>query len=78
MLAGLIWNVGNICTVLAVATIGFEIAVPIRQCGMFVAGVIGIAWFGELRGARAGALWLWWVSGCVLLSGAWLLARSGA
>jgi glucose uptake protein GlcU len=51
MISGAIWNVGNICSVIAVRDpgVGLAIAYPIMQCGLFVAGLWGIILFAELK-----------------------------
>lgn len=54
MLSGAIWNIGNICSVVAVHDpgVGLAIAYPIMQCGLFVAGIWGILLHQELKVSR--------------------------
>jgi glucose uptake protein GlcU len=49
--SGAIWNLGNICSVVAVQDpgVGLAIAYPIMQCGLFVAGLWGIFLHKELQ-----------------------------
>jgi glucose uptake protein GlcU len=76
MAAGLVWNLGNLACILAVTDkhVGLAVAMPIMQCGLFVAGIWGIVLFREVQGARA--LALYWLSGGVLIAGAALLANA--
>ncbi|KAI7841935.1 hypothetical protein COHA_004462 [Chlorella ohadii] len=76
MAAGLVWNLGNLACIMAVTDkrVGLAIAMPIMQCGLFVAGIWGITLFQEIRGAQT--LALYWLSGSVLVAGAALLANA--
>ncbi|KAL4458531.1 hypothetical protein ABPG75_013396 [Micractinium tetrahymenae] len=76
MAAGATWNVGNCLQILAVTNprVGLAVAMPIMQCGLFVAGLWGIFLFREVRGARM--LALYWASGLTLVIGAALLAAA--
>eukprot|EP00884_Botryococcus_braunii_P004675 jgi/Botrbrau1/14208/Bobra.0291s0013.1 len=75
MLSGAIWNLGNICSVVAVQDpgVGLAIAYPIMQCGLFVAGLWGIFLHHELKGREQAG---YWFGGVVLIIGATLLASS--
>lgn len=75
LLAGAVWQAGNVCSVLATQDprVGLAVAYPIMQCGLFVAGAWGIALFGEVRGRWQA---LYWASGGVLLGGAVLLSSA--
>ena len=70
LLSGLIWNISNTASILAIGSIGFNIALPLMQCGLFVAGLWGIFLFGEINGRSQ---WIYWVSGVTLAVGAVLL-----
>lgn len=74
--AGAIWNAGNAFSILAVQDprVGLAVAYPIMQCGLFVGGAWGILLLGEMRSARARAVY--WTSGVVLVAGAALLAAA--
>ncbi|KAK9865045.1 hypothetical protein WJX84_010380 [Apatococcus fuscideae] len=75
MLAGCVWQVGNLCSILATKdpSVGLSIAYPIMQCGLFVGGLWGICLFKELKGrGQVG----YWISGAVLILGASMLAVS--
>eukprot|EP00887_Chlorella_sp_A99_P006359 scaffold3.g6359.t1 len=54
--------------------VGLAVAYPIMQCGLFVGGAWGILLLGEMRSARARAVY--WTSGVVLVAGAALLAAA--
>lgn len=60
--------------VMVVVVVLLQVAYPLMQCGLFVAGAWGILLFRELRGVKWQALY--WASGAVLLTGAALLAAS--
>ncbi|PSC71282.1 sugar transport [Micractinium conductrix] len=76
MAAGVCWNCGNAACIAAVTDpgVGLSVAMPIMQCGLFVAGLWGIFLFGEIRGG--GPLALYWASGGTLVAGAALLAAA--
>lgn len=78
LLAGVIWNTGNVCSILAVQDpeVGLAVAYPIMQSGLFVAGMWGVLCFGEMRGAKAMPLLLYWASGAMVFSGSCLLAAA--
>ncbi|GBG83051.1 hypothetical protein CBR_g36668 [Chara braunii] len=76
LLSGLIWNFSNVSAMYAVEKIGYGVAYPIMQCGLFVSGLWGIVCFDEMQ--RSLARRLYWVSGILLIPGAALLAQSTA
>ena len=46
--AGMIWNFGLLCTLIAEKHIGYEIAMPIRESSLALAALIGVMWFKEV------------------------------
>jgi glucose uptake protein GlcU len=38
LFSGLLWNISNICAVIAIPMLGYAVAYPILQCALFVAG----------------------------------------
>eukprot|EP00850_Spirogloea_muscicola_P019032 SM000182S03922 [mRNA] locus=s182:1530:2734:+ [translate_table: standard] len=76
ILSGAIYNIAIVCSMLAIPELGYSVAYPIMQCGLFVAGLWGILLFGEIEGCPA---MYYWLSGAVLIAGACLLsyAREG-
>jgi multidrug transporter EmrE-like cation transporter len=38
LFSGLLWNISNICAVIAIPMLGYSVAYPILQCALFVAG----------------------------------------
>mmetsp|Transcript_19135 Transcript_19135/g.53351 ORF Transcript_19135/g.53351 Transcript_19135/m.53351 type:complete len:168 (-) Transcript_19135:55-558(-) len=73
LVAGAIWNIGNAASIIAVndPSVGLAIAYPIMQCGLAVAGLLGILLYREIVG-RAQAVY--WASAAVLIAGASMLA----
>lgn len=71
-LAGVVWNGGNVSSILATGRVGLSVAYPIMQCGLFVAGAWGIVAFGELPGTAR--RWQYLLCGGVLIVGASLLS----
>lgn len=38
LFSGLLWNISNVCAVVAIPILGYSVAYPILQCALFVAG----------------------------------------
>lgn len=38
LFSGLLWNISNVCAVVAIPMLGYSVAYPILQCALFVAG----------------------------------------
>ena len=64
--SGIIWNVGNACSMIAVDMVGLAVAYPIMQAGLFVAAFWGIVLFHELPG-RSSRIKFLFDAGVVLL-----------
>ena len=75
MLSGLVYNIGNLLSILAIPVIGYGVATPILQCAILVSGALGIYLFKEITNIKA--IVVFWVGGFVLLSGGTLLTLSG-
>ncbi|KAK9908027.1 hypothetical protein WJX75_001764 [Coccomyxa subellipsoidea] len=75
ILAGIIWNAGNVCSILATRNpnIGLSIAYPIMQAGLLFAGLWGILLYRELQNREQIGYWL---SSIVLIAGVTMLASS--
>lgn len=71
IVSGIVWNIGNILSMLAIGIIGYTIAYPILYCGIFIAGLWGMFLFNEIRGNSAA---LYWGSGFLILTGIILLS----
>nr|ABK23204.1 unknown [Picea sitchensis] len=71
IISGIVWNIGNILSMLAIGIIGYTIAYPILYCGIFIAGLWGMFLFKEIRGNAAA---LYWGSGFLILTGIILLS----
>ena len=75
--SGVLWNAGNVGSILAVLPpLGLTAGYPITQSCLLVSGLWGICAFGELRGARA--IGGFFAAALVVLSGAALLGVYGA
>jgi len=75
LITGLLWSVGNFCSIYATMYLGLTVGFPLTQLALVVAGLWGLIVFKELSGARTIAFWF--LSVLVLLSGAALLALYG-
>ena len=77
MASGLIWNLGNLCQLLAMSVedVPYGVAYPILQASLVVGGLLGIVVFRELRDRYAIATFL--VSAVVVVIGAVLLGLFG-
>ncbi|CAL8469312.1 g8853 [Coccomyxa elongata] len=75
ILAGIIWNAGNACSIIATTNpnVGLSIAYPIMQAGLLFAGLWGVVLFKELSGREQVGYWL---SSVVLIAGVSMLASS--
>ena len=56
-LAGLIWSVGNVCSILSVSYLGQGLGYSAVQCQLIVAGLWAVLWYGELQGSQRIAGW---------------------
>lgn len=50
ILSGVIWNLNNILTVVAIPILGFALAFPLVQLAILIGGTWGIFLFGEIKG----------------------------
>ncbi|KAL2641894.1 hypothetical protein R1flu_009481 [Riccia fluitans] len=71
IVAGIVWNIGNVLSIIAITQISYSIAYPIFQCGIFVAGLWGMLLFEEISGTSATSFW---ISGLLIIVGVALLA----
>lgn len=73
--SGIIWNIGNMLSVAAITYLGYSVAYPIFQCGVFVAGIWGMLLYDEIRDDAAAK---YWGSGLVIVVGIALLSYAAA
>ena len=73
--AGVIWNVGNVCSIQATNYLGLTIGYPLTQCALLVSGLWGMLLFKEIT--RIPAIILFIASAFILLGGAALLSLFG-
>jgi glucose uptake protein GlcU len=71
LVSGLWWNISNLLSIIAIPRVGFAIAGPLLQCALFVAGLLGIFVFKEIKGP---AIPVFFAAGGVLIGGAGLLS----
>eukprot|EP00040_Diaphanoeca_grandis_P022901 m.123869 g.123869 ORF g.123869 m.123869 type:complete len:369 (+) comp29018_c0_seq1:266-1372(+) len=78
IVAGVVWNLGNVCSILSMGTIGglsYGIAYPFTQCALLISGLWGIFFFREITGRKA--ISIFFVAALVLLGGAAVLGVYG-
>ncbi|KNC52982.1 uncharacterized protein AMSG_09158 [Thecamonas trahens ATCC 50062] len=75
LLTGLLWQIGNYCSIYATLYLGLTIGYPLTQLALLVAGLWGWLYYGELPQARHVAHF--WLAAIVVLGGAALLAIAG-
>jgi glucose uptake protein GlcU len=72
-LAGTIWSLGNTSQIMAVYYLGESIGMSIVQSSMIVSGLLGILWFGEIKGRKA--IFWWSMSAIVTFIGIIMLSH---
>ena len=71
ILSGVIWNLNNILTVIAIPILGFALAFPLVQLAILVGGTWGIFLFGEIKGRT---IFYFYGAGILVVVGAILLS----
>jgi glucose uptake protein GlcU len=72
LLSGLVWNIGNLLSIIAIPAIGYGVAYPIMQCAVLVSGMWGIYAFKEITDPSTIAVF--WLGGAILILGGAVLA----
>lgn len=72
ILSGILWNLGNICSICAIPRIGYATAYPIMQCSLFFGGLLGIFFFKEVQDRQD--ISVFFMSAVILFAGAILLS----
>lgn len=72
-LAGLLWSIGNIASMLSVVNLGEGVGYSIVQAQMLVAGLWGILYYREARGTRTIAAWF--SCACITVAGILFLSH---
>lgn len=71
-LCGILWSIGNFCSILAVENMGEGVGYSLTQTSMLVSGLWGIFYFHEIEGCRTISKWcasaIVTVLGIILLS----------
>ena len=75
ILAGLTWNMGNVCSIYATELLGLSIGFPLTQTALLVSGLWGLLLFREIT--RPSAIIIFFCSAVILLAGAVLLSVFG-
>ena len=57
-LAGFLWSIGNISSMLTVQVLGEAVGYSICQASLLISGVWGIFYFKEVTGLKKRALWV--------------------
>ena len=57
-IAGSVWSIGNIASILSVHYLGEGVGYSLSQSAMLISGLWGIIWFREIRGTVIVAKWL--------------------
>lgn len=74
IVAGIIWNIGNIMQIFAIPAIGYAVAGPINQCGLLISGLLGIFLFKEIKGRSR--ITVFFFCSSILIVGAFVLSAS--
>jgi len=74
LIAGAIWNLGNVASIWAIPRMGYSVAYPIMQCALLVSALWGVFVFGEITDRKT--IFVLFVSGLILLGGAGVLSIS--
>jgi glucose uptake protein GlcU len=69
---GLLWSIGNFCSLLAVEYLGLGVGYSLTQSSMLVSGLWGIFYFHEIEGTTP--ISKWYVSAMVTVLGIFLLS----
>jgi len=73
--SGLIWNIGNACSIFATLFLGLSCGYPLSHTGIFMSGVWGILLFHEIKGNKSIGLFIF--SALIVVGGAALLGSNG-
>merc|ERR1711865_448247 len=74
LVAGTIWNIGNVASIWAIPRMGYSVAYPIMQCALLVSALWGVFVFKEITERKT--IFVLFVSGAILLGGAGVLSIS--
>eukprot|EP01088_Endostelium_zonatum_P013393 TRINITY_DN2792_c0_g1_i1.p1 TRINITY_DN2792_c0_g1~~TRINITY_DN2792_c0_g1_i1.p1 ORF type:complete len:372 (-),score=39.61 TRINITY_DN2792_c0_g1_i1:80-1195(-) len=72
---GIIWSIGNFCSIYATKYLGLTVGYPLTQVALLVAGLWGVIVFREIRGGQP--ITFFFLSAGILLGGAAMLALFG-
>ena len=72
MTCGLLWSIGNFCSILSVEFLGEGVGYSSTQASMLISGLWGIFYFNEIEGSNA--IFKWYLSASVTVLGILLLS----
>eukprot|EP00746_Dinoflagellata_sp_MGD_P081067 gnl/MRDRNA2_/MRDRNA2_32284_c0_seq1.p1 gnl/MRDRNA2_/MRDRNA2_32284_c0~~gnl/MRDRNA2_/MRDRNA2_32284_c0_seq1.p1 ORF type:complete len:415 (+),score=31.80 gnl/MRDRNA2_/MRDRNA2_32284_c0_seq1:68-1312(+) len=77
ILAGFLWNIGNIAQVIAMTNLHmpYGVSYPILQCGLLFAGIWGIYFFKEVSDGKT--ILTFWLGAVILIGGVVVLGLNG-
>ena len=75
MLAGFIWNCGNVTSLYGIDYLGLGVGFSLTQTALIVAGIWAVTLYQEIRGTKPIAIFF--LSASVLVSGAVMLGKFG-
>ena len=74
IISGLIYNISNMLSILAIPLVGYSVAKPILQCSLFFSGLWGIYYFNEMKNPNA--VMMFWIGGILLVTGSTVITFS--
>eukprot|EP01103_Thecamoeba_quadrilineata_P004122 TRINITY_DN13848_c0_g1_i1.p1 TRINITY_DN13848_c0_g1~~TRINITY_DN13848_c0_g1_i1.p1 ORF type:complete len:369 (-),score=38.62 TRINITY_DN13848_c0_g1_i1:93-1199(-) len=74
-ITGILWSLGNFFSIYATKYLGLTIGYPLTQVALLVAGLWGVFYYREIKGAQT--IGFFFISAAVLLGGAVLLSQFG-
>jgi glucose uptake protein GlcU len=71
-ISGLLWSIGNMCSILSVTYLGQGVGYSVTQSAMLISGMWGIFYFHEITNINAIRGWM--ASACLTIAGILLLS----
>lgn len=72
-LCGLLYSLGNFCSIISVSSLGQVVGFSFIQSSMFVSGIWGVCFFKEIQGTDRIIKWL--IASIIAITGILLLSR---
>lgn len=77
LLTGVLWSLGNLCSIWAVQHLGLSVGFPLVQCQLIVSTAWAVLYYREVP-AGSRSLWMFVGSTLVVVAGMMLLAAYGS